>query len=676
MVRIADAIEIMRPARDTRVAAEDEATLSIGEWCDRNLMVPRGDGPVPYQQALTPYWSYPLRLVRDRILGTGEGAAVEIITIITATQVGKTFGCLVPTLAWIIAIHPRDCAVILPSESTVKKFFKAKLTPCFEKSPRLSSLLPVGLGERAKRLGAKAWILDRCTTYAKNGSIALDLRSDDVPIMLWDELDALPPNINNEGSPLSLATDRQKTFPHHRLQLRVTTPTDVHHLGWAQLNSATHERLVVTCLGCGAHHWLDPDRLKLSTTGLSLDDVEKQDAVRWHCPTCDRGHTTDERDQMVTAASAVVGFDPAAGGWVQGQWELTSDDKHRWIPAATVDATTGRYSQVIPTTAIRRSLWLNALYSRFISCGHFYAAGERARAGRPAEWQSFVNGYRAEPFTPLTDSARSEHVTAVEAKDLSNYQLGQIPVECAKVILTCDQQGIQQDTSWFPWVARGWQNDGSSFLLDAGIAANWQELDALTTRAWSVGGLARKADISAIDTANGTMIRHIRQWCRKDVTHRLSISGSGTMSPDTPWSEIRLTAKNQHKLYGLPVVWYFNANLFRDDLFDRLRGAPGMPAWRIPTDATEQYRNSLTAEERIPQHFLARGRPIQRMVWVPRTYVDAKGEQHTRHDNHLWDCEVMQIALVTIKGWLKLRTPTTSSTPAGQIATGWMDGYQ
>lgn len=646
-----------------------ERAATIGAWADEHVTLPRGSGPIPHDQTITPYWRHWLALVQGRV---AQGQPVQRLVLVTGTQVGKTFGFLAPTLAWIVAVHPRDVALVLPSDDVRKKAARDKFLRVFRGSDRLAGLLPHGRAAAEKALGLKAWLLADLTVHFLNGSIAMDLRSADLPVILADEFDALPHNVQGEGSPHGLMRDRMKTFPDQSLLAEITTPSSVDGLGWQSLCAGTHERLHVACQACGAQHILDPDRLRPLPGVTTPDQAEVADAVHWHCPTCEHGHDSDARDAMVAAACAVDGF-TAAGGWIPGQWQQHADGTHAWQPAAQRDAQ-GRIVAIVPATAAtHRSGWLNSLYSRAITLSRFWAEDQRSRAGSATDRQAFVNGWRAEPYFAQIDAPQAADLTRVIG-DGDGYQLGQCPHPCQYLILSCDQQGITREASWFPWILRAFAPDGRSWLVDCGKAGDpktgggFEALTALTTRTWPVAGAARAPDVTCLDAGNGQMLPDVRAWCAKDQRRRVSIQGSGTMGEEYTHSEINANAKNNHRLYGLVRAYVINSQFFRNLLYERIRGAGHVPPWHIAPDAPAWYRDSLASEERIGQDTVIRGRPVQRLVWVPRRWVDSRGTWHERTDNHWFDAEVQALALTVVLRWFTAQTPRLDVTPRRRIA--------
>jgi hypothetical protein len=654
-------------------ATAEEATQDIPTWADQHLKLPRGTGAQAHDQRLTPYWREPLALVRERILSEGPGARIERITIVCATQVGKTWGLLAPTLAWIAANHPRDIGIVLPTHDTARSFAQTKLTGLFAKSPRLDRLLPSGRGAREERLGSKAWDLDLMHLHFLNGSVAQDLRRLDLPVLLPDEFDALPQSVQSakkgegEGSPIGMMGDRQKSFPVDRLWLGTTTPTTVSSHGWQLLCAGSHERLHIACPHCRAHHWLDHACLKPRSDDLSPDQMQMDDAVHWHCPTCTVGIGTDTVHRLVLAACAQRGWS-TAGGWVPGVWTQDLDGTGTWTPNA-IRLPDGRLTDVAQPSGIHRSFWINGLYSHFITLGQFLATGRTADRGTDEDRQSYANGWQAIPWVIRSAAATTEQLGQLIAND-AGYQLGQSPHPAWRLILTVDQQGIVAERSWFPWVLRAWSQDGSSRKIDSGKAIGFAELDQLVRRSWPIAGVNREIDVVAIDSANGPMQPAIRQWCARDPRKRMSILGSGTMAPSNPYAVIKAdTAEKVRRLCGLRQAWVWNQPWFADLLYSHIEQLDGYPAWLIAGDEPAYYTDSLTSEERKEDLALVRGRRVSVARWQPRTYRTVKGDEVTRTDNHWLDCERMQLVVMVVLGWLHLTAATRGARRPGTLGT-------
>jgi len=663
--------DLLSEAREAMAAAQADRSAAIDDWAAQHILHPRGSGPAPHDPRITPYWRHWLDIARARLLGERlehdpHATQTEQIYLVCGNQLGKTLGLLLVLWAWALAVAPRATGIVLPRLDDLRRTQRARARPLLDLSARLRGLIPGGLAEQERRLGGRSWQLVGSTTHWLNGGAAIDLRSLDLPLLLADEFDAFAEDIDGEGDPLELLLDRQKTYPLDRLLVGATTPTRVAGHGWRRLCSGSHERLLLACPECGAHHWPDPRHL-WGPADATPDDMARDDLARWICPTCTAASlTTTDLHRALAQATAQPGWS-AAGGWCPGAWN--PDDRSpgggRWEPAAPRDAR-GHLAAPRPPGGSIRTGWLNSLYSPWISLGQYLAHQRRANHGAEADRVAHVNGWDGEPHSPLRDAIAEADLVQVAAG--SAYQHGSAPHPCRWIIATLDQQGQHVDRCWFPYVIRGYDQSGASWLIEAGRVDGWDAATALMTRPLLVGGQARNIDLASMDAANGGMVRSIRTWCAADPRRRISLAMSGTMAPDHPYSWEQASAKNAHRLCGLPCVYVANAHHYRDELLATMRAQPRR--WHLPADAPPWYTDSLTAEERVPTRRLVRGRVVEGLIWRPRTYALPNGRVVERTDNHWWDCEVQQVALVSV---LRLfdapaTTPNTAAAWVRQAA--------
>jgi DNA-directed RNA polymerase subunit RPC12/RpoP len=506
-------------------------------------MLPRGTGYTVYSRDVSPYWKAPHDVIRARLLRQPlpydpTAHLVEQFDVVCGSQLTKTFGYMVPVLGFIAACCPRDLAVILPSHDDAKQFARNKLDGCFRNSPRLMDLLPRGAESQARRLGTKAWLLDRMTMYYLNGSVAMQLRQRDIPVILMSEFDALPANVQKQGSPLKLANERQKTFPAEMLTLRDTTPTTTSGHGWQSLQAGDHQRLLIACDRCGHHQFLDPDRLEVTNPDASPEAIQIEDLAVWRCAKCGRRFHSDDVRLAVTRACEEPVFGPK-GGYLPGWWECDADGIGHWAAHACYDLA-GRAVTWGRPSGLHRSIWLNSMYSRSISLGRFARADRESATGNPNDRQTFVNNWRAEPWFARSDGLSSDAVGAITVRGVAGYQHGQCPTTPWRIVLGIDQQGQSIEQSWFPYVVRMFLQTGECFLIEAGKVDGFAGIDNLATKVWSVGGKPCLADVITIDCGNGAMVRFLRQWCAREPRRRFSLAGSGTMNAETSHNEIRL----------------------------------------------------------------------------------------------------------------------------------------
>lgn len=659
---------LLAAVRSAHRQQQADQAMSVQGWCAQHLLLPRTGGATEYDPDQTPYWGQWMDIAQARIGGQpldydDSAHLVEQLWLCCANQLGKTLGFLLPLAVWIAATHPRATGICYPRGDDIRKA-RTRARPLLEKSPGLGHLLPGGQAELERRLGTKIWALSTCDWHWLVGNAAMDLRTMDLPLVLLDEFDRLLENVEDEGDPVELLLDRQKTYPLDRMCVGITTPTIAQSHGWYRLAQGGHHRLHIACPSCGSHHYLAPTHLRAVDGCTDTDEIKRYDLALWHCPTCSAGHTTAQVRAALALASAVRGWSAEHGGWMPGLWTASANNEYggTWEPRATRNQD-GRLECTRWERGSVRSAQLGSLYSPWITLGEYLAhdLGSRQRA---ADRHAHINGWDGEPYAGAADGLTEATVEALTAPSPSAYTLGSIAENPWRLVLTADQQGITAESSTFPYVLRAWHTDGSSHLVDTGTAEGFSGLELLEQKTWPCGDTHRRLDVLTVDSANGHMLRHIRRWCAQAPTRRASLAGSGSLSPEHAWSEIKRNNRNAAKLQGLPVVWYFNAHLYRDTLREQM----DLKTWHIPTDAPAWYLASLTSEERVSEPTTIKGRRAIRTFWRPKEWKDERGNLHVRRDNHWWDCEVMQQAIVEILGWYKRQPPKPPARPRGQLS--------
>ena len=114
-----------------------------------------------------------------------------------------------------------------------------------------------------------------------------------------------------------------------------------------------------------------------------------------------------------------------------------------------------------------RSYHLNSIYSPVITFGRVAVEYLKAKAA-PGAMQAFVNGWLAEPYRPSEGVIDPDKFRVVE----KNYKRGELKGEYRIL-------GVDVQRSVFFWVVRGFDRDGTSWLVDHGTAPAFDDLSAI-----------------------------------------------------------------------------------------------------------------------------------------------------------------------------------------------------
>lgn len=181
------------------------APLAPSEWARENLIVP--DGPRANERwnaDLTPYILEPLDLL-------GPESGVNEIAVMKSAQTGFTTLALA-FAGFVIDRAPCRIGIVQPTDSALSDFNREKLQPVVDQTAALARKVR----PQVSRSGAGS------TTYSKafpGGSLALmiassaaDLRSKTLMVMIYDEIDQYPDDLDGQGDPIDIGNERQTSF--------------------------------------------------------------------------------------------------------------------------------------------------------------------------------------------------------------------------------------------------------------------------------------------------------------------------------------------------------------------------------------------------------------------------------------------------------------------------------
>ena len=656
---------------------------SMWDWSRRHFRIPGR----PWDAEAALLWYHFHRLATARLRGQPDPVdpfahRCEQLYICAAAQVWKTTW-LHNLLYYAMACHPRKMALFMSRLQDLKEARQAKLEPTIDAIAPLADLLPQSQRLRERALGSTLWQLGASMLFFKSGCVADDWRAQDFPLLILDEIEQYPINVENQGDPIDLGLVRQRTHRASRLLVAASSPGSLGGHTWTRTCSATHERLLVDCPTCAATDWLDPRQVTLTgdhrIDSVEPDDIKLHDLGRWACAHCGELHDGAALRAMVVAATKAdyAAERPDHLRWCPGTWD--NDDAHPqglWAPHADFDDA-HRLQRIHPAEGLKRSAQLNSLYSPIFSLSEFAAAAATAHQGTEEQRITWRNVECAEPYV-LTSTAID--ADAIHAQHQADYQRGHLPHDPAALIMMIDQQGNQWHRATFPWVLIGVDYHGETWRIDMGHAKGHDAREEVEDRLWPVGGRHRAADLVWMDSANGNVRFQIYAWAAGDLERRRLIRGDARLEGVAPWEAVVDSPTKRARTPKPEGVqeWRVAPHYWRSVLWDRIRGRPGQPAWHLPSNPPDWYLRSLTSEEQITEVVRVAGGGYQeRLVWRPRVTSRTDRTVNYRKDNHWWDDEADLAAIIDICGFTgppperDLPPPIQERENAGD----WLAGY-
>jgi phage terminase large subunit GpA-like protein len=284
--------------------------LSVADWADRYRYV------APGSSAITGLWQTSnmpqLKYVMD--VCSPQHACRDVVIMAASQTFGKT-EVLLNVIGHAIAHEPMSVLVVVPSAKTIDRL-NSRFNKTVECTPALRSRISLKSRDGQNTKTIKDYTGG--TLYFASSESPADLASIPVPLVIQDEVDRFPVDVDGEGSPVDLADTRATSYGRRAKFIKCSTPT---------------------------------------IKSLSVIDALYQDSSRhrYHipCPHCNETQTLEWRGlKWERGREDDVYYECAHNGCV-----ITEHDKKKFLPA-------GQWIAQDPTHR-RYGFQMSALYSPF-----------------------------------------------------------------------------------------------------------------------------------------------------------------------------------------------------------------------------------------------------------------------------------------------------------------------
>ncbi len=586
--------------------------LTVSQWADRVRELKSGtNAPGRWRTQLTPY----LEEIMDAL---SEHSPVRQVTFIKSSGVGGT-EAMYNWLGYIMQhLQNKDLLVVVPTLELRDRSFNPRLAKMLDESPSLAELVTRSSRNKSNRgdlleYGARARII-------KAGANSPDsLRSDHLPYVICDEVDAFPWDVGGEGDPMTLIENRQRTFSRAKTYL-VSTPTLAGQSRIdLQYQRSDRRRYFVPCPHCGEFQHLE------------FGGKGKPHGLKWRtAPQADDDHGLP---QVITA------------WYVCRECGAEIDEGHKADMLAK-----GRWIAERPSIKLHRGYHINALYAPTGLGLNWRAVAQKwiNSQGDTAELKGFVNTYLGEVWEEQGDSI--ENLSLISR--LEEYAAESLPI--ALIAAGVDVQKDRIEASIVGWGKgeEGWLID--HLILDGDTAQPevWEDLDAALR---DVG-----VDFAAIDSGyNASMVYGFvesRRWA-------VAIKGATGMHRPLIEDEKRRKQRLRTRRKKGAAVEPLGVDQGKALLYARLKmtnPGPGYVHFRQDAAFDDEYFSQLAAEKLVTR--FKGHRPIHEWVKV-------------RPRNEALDCLVYALAACRLSG-RALDAPRRRAVPgqSGGILDGWKRG--
>ncbi len=420
--------------------------MTVSDWADTNRMLTSDSSaePGPWRTSRTPY----LKEILDNM---SPSSPVQEVVVQKGAQLGFTEAG-VNILGTYIDLDPCNMLYVMPTEDMAETISKTRFDPMVTNSKVLEEKVA---SKRARDGGntnrSKQYPGGMLTFTGANSAVGLRSRS--VRILIADEVDGYPADIDGEGSPLQLAKKRTNTYGERKKVYIPSTPTvEGASAIEKEFNTTDKRYFFVPCPECGTFQTLKFEQLRW--------EKPRYIHTKYECEHC--GHLIEERHKPRMLA--------------KGEWKPTEEAN---------------------ISRIRRGYHINSLYSPlgWLSWGEIANEWDDAQ-NDDAKMKTFVNTVLGETYKEESE------VPGFEAlyDRREDYTMGVVPTDVCILTAGVDVQKDRVELEVVGWCA-GKRSYSIEYVVLHGDTAEqgvWTQLSAVVNKQWpradgSTMGLARMA---------------------------------------------------------------------------------------------------------------------------------------------------------------------------------------
>ena len=470
-------------------------------------------------------------------------------------------------IGYVIDHEPAPMLVVVPTLEARKRWVKQRLDPMLKETPALADVFS---GMRSRDASNTEDIKDFPGGILVLGGANSPASLASMPIryVLCDEVDRFPWEVGDEGDPLGLIDERQKTFP-RRKTLLVSTPTvkGASRI-WGEFEDSDQRHRFVPCPHCG-------ELMTLKWKNLRWEKNPDTRRIKHAYYVCEHNGCIIEEFEKPRMLGA-------------GQW----------IPQNPGHDVRGYH--------------INGLYSPI---GLGFTWREMAQQwvdaqGDKSKLKRFINTALGEPWEDRDNLTSPQEL---QQRALP-YKLRTVPPGVCLITCGVDTQNNRLAVQIIGWGKKetAWTLDWLELPGDPSRAEVWERLqDLLTTPLYTASGKALQIEATAIDTG-GHHAQDVYAFVRSQAERReparrvMAIKGASTPGKPVLNKPSDIDFDWRGKTYKRGVkLWLVGSDTGKHRFFGRLNSDTGLPAEErrihFSQDLEAGYYDGLLAEVFDPE---------------------------------------------------------------------------
>lgn len=569
----------------------------IWEWAHENVILPSSAFAIegPFNVEISPYLKFPFQLLQND--------QVRQVNILKAVQ---TFGSglMEVHLQWVFKNEPGPAMTTFQTDDDGDEHFRTRIEPVFESSPANSDIY----GRMRPKRGLKKF--PHMDLYV-NGANLSSLQRKSIKYLYNDEVWCWDPGMYGE------AVGRTEAFPFTCKILNISQ-AGIEGDEWDEVwNLGKRFELGIRCVEC--------DHLQpLDFFATMLDNPDERAGIVWD-PEAKRADGTWDRERAGNTAA----FKCRKCGHEHPNNAVTWDQFRKSMEYIDLDPARPMRNVSLRWTSLVRGVW-----DKYVD--EYLTAMEAMARGSIEPLKKFYQKKLVKPW---------QEDMGVEKIDLktADYQKGGEVPEDAIAFITADYQEGKQNVGEHYWVVcRAWREDGSSRLIDECRVDTPADIYQLQ--------LKYQVDAPRVVLDGGDNLLKLAAICAKygwtlmEGSHREAFPHKDPNKKKPvlkPYAPRRAVDPGRGTRFaGRRRVYSFMwSNPTVKDIAFRLRHGKGV-VWELPMDISKDYEDQIDSEAKV-------------MIRHPKTGAVGYIWKAIKADNHLWDCECMQVVCGLILGVIK-----------------------
>lgn len=522
--------------------------LTVSEWADKYRVLDAETSAEPGK------WNTSRTEYLKGIMNAFTDVEVEEIIFVKPTQVGGT-ECLNNMIGYVISQDPSPTMIVYPTQELAEFTSTKRLQPMFKLSPILAS--------KFKENDSKMLELNFSSMYAvlSGANSPSSLASRPIRYLFFDEVDKYPTNAGKEADPISLATERTRTFTNNKKIFKTSTPTLKRGPIWQEwLNADSQYEYYVPCPHCGKYQKFTLKQIKW-VSELKTPE-EARETAYYECEHCKKAIHDSNKPQMIRG----------------GEWRVVKENGKRKV-----------------------AFHLNAIYSPWVRFGDV-AYEFVSSHNYPEKLMNFINSWLGEPWEDTKNKMDSDIIFERQ----SEYTEGIVPNEA--MVLT---GGVDVQKDHFYFTIRAWGPYMTSWNVLHGKVDTWEEVSYIMNQSFSsLNGNSFIVNLALIDSGNDT--ENVYEFCLENQEWAMPVKGSS--NEIIAKYKISNIDKIDSKAYGMRLCIVDGAK-YKDMIFSRIKKENGLGSWMVYDGTDDDYARQITSEEKVIER--KGGRDVE--VWRPKT---------------------------------------------------------